>query len=307
MTNQHANPRKMRWQIALLLGAILVVGAFSACAPNAASDPLLAGRVNNSPISLAAYQRILAVYTTIDARQQSLDWQLPAGRTRLAGEQQNAFDFLVNLQLTRDQLRRLHIAVPQKNLDDARKALQASIDSQRQQLKQSPDPGTSAILNALTPDALDLYAEQEASQAALIDKLQVPTIHVRAIFVNSRDEAEKYHQQAVQGADFGQLAQKYSLDKITGAKGGDLGTIYVGEFSEVYPDFDAKVFAPGAHPDKFMVAPFRGNYALFEVTQPGTAALKSLNDPQFQQTVFGGWLQTVVRSQAKIERYVTLD
>ncbi|HEV8192780.1 MAG TPA: peptidylprolyl isomerase [Ktedonobacterales bacterium] len=304
---QHRNLKTMRWPGALLLGALLVMSVLSACAPNAASDPLLAGRVDGSPITLASYQRILAVYTAIDAQQQVLDWQLPDGRNLLASEQRNAFDFLVNLRLMRGQLSRMHVALQQKDIDAANKALQANIAAQREALKKAPDAGTAAILDQLTPDAVALYAEQEAAQAALVDKLAVPTVHVRGIIVATNADAERYEQQAMQGADFGALAKQYSLDKNTGAKGGDLGTVYVGEFNQVDPTFDASVFAPGVHPPKYVVTPFRSEYALFEVTQPGTAPIKSIADPQFQQTVFAGWLQVVVHSQAKIERYVAMS
>src|SRR5690348_1918830 len=77
---QHPNTKKSHWPATLLLGALLVMSVLSACSPNAASDPLLAGRVDGSPITLASYQRILAVYTAIDAQQEVLDWQLPDGR-----------------------------------------------------------------------------------------------------------------------------------------------------------------------------------------------------------------------------------
>src|SRR5689334_18089433 len=111
---RHPNTQKMRWPGVLLLGALLIVSALSACSPNAANDPLLAGSVDGSPISLAAYQRILAVYTTIDSQQETLNWQLPDGRGLLIGEQQNAFEFLVNLRLAEAQLNKLHVTLPQK-------------------------------------------------------------------------------------------------------------------------------------------------------------------------------------------------
>jgi uncharacterized membrane-anchored protein YhcB (DUF1043 family) len=304
---QHPNTKKSRWPAALLLGALLVMSVLSACSPNAASDPLLAGRVDGSPITLASYQRILAVYTAIDAQQEVLDWQLPDGRGLLVGEQRSAFDFLVNLRLMRGQLSQMHIALAQKDIDAATKELQANIASQREALKKTPDAGTAAILDQLTPDAVALYAEQEAAQTALLDKLQVPTVHVRGIIVATKAEAEKYEQQATQGGDFGALAKQYSLDKASAANGGDLGTVYVGEFSQVDPTFDVAVFAHGVHAPKYVVTPFRGQYALLEVTQPGTAPIKSITNRQFQQTVFSGWLQVVVRSQAKIERYVAMS
>jgi len=305
---QHPNTRKSRWSGALLLGALLLVSVLSGCSANAANDSLLAGRVDGAPITLASYQRILAVYTAIDSQQESLNWQLPDGRGLLIGEQQNAFAFLVNLRLARAQLSKLNVALPQKSIDDAYNTLQANIAAQREALKKSPDAATSAILDELTPDAVRLYAEQEAAQIALTDKLQAPTVKVRGIIVANRADAEKYQQQALSGADFGALAKKYSLDTTSAAKGGDLGTVYIGELSQVDPDFDKTVFAPGAHPPKYIISQFSGtNYGLLEVTQPGKAALKDVTNQQLQQTIFATWLQVVVRPQANVERYVAMN
>src|SRR5262249_40572690 len=151
---------------------------------------------------------------------------------------------------------------PQKSIDAAMKALDASVDLERQQLKSNPDAASAAILEQLTPDAIAIYAEQEAAQAALMEKLQVPTVHVRGIIVDSRNAAEKYEQQATQGADFGALAKQNSLDAESAAKGGDLGTVYVGEFSQIDPTFDRAVFTPSVHPAKYVITPFNGRYAL---------------------------------------------
>jgi len=107
---------------------------------------------------------------------------------------------------------------------------------------------------------------------------------------------------------FGDLAKKYSLDKTSAAKGGELGTVYIGELSQVDANFDKTVFAPGAHPGKYIISAFSGtNYALLEVTQPGKAAIKDVSNQQLQQTIFSTWLQVVVRPQANVERYVAMN
>src|SRR5262249_9603713 len=143
---------KTRRPIALPLAALLMASLLSACSPNAASDPLLAGRVDGNPITLASYQRILAVYTAIDPRRQVLRWQIPEGRSLLTNEQRSAFDFLVNVRLMREQLSRLHVTLPQRSIDDAKKALDANVDLQRQELQSNPDSASAAIVEQLTPD-----------------------------------------------------------------------------------------------------------------------------------------------------------
>lgn len=83
---------------------------------------------------------------------------------------------------------------------------------------------------------------REKLRQVLADK--VPTtaeqVHVRHILLDSEEEARKVLEELKQGADFAELARKYSKDEETRENGGDLGWLPKGEME---PAFDAAAFS----------------------------------------------------------------
>ncbi len=83
---------------------------------------------------------------------------------------------------------------------------------------------------------------REKLRQVLADK--VPTtaeqVHVRHILLDSEEEAKKVLEELRQGADFAELARKYSKDEETKENGGDLGWLPKGEME---PAFDAAAFS----------------------------------------------------------------
>jgi parvulin-like peptidyl-prolyl isomerase len=83
---------------------------------------------------------------------------------------------------------------------------------------------------------------REKLRQALAEK--VPTtaeqVHARHILLDSEEEAKKVLEELKAGADFAELARKYSKDEDTKENGGDLGWFPKGEWE---PAFDAVVFS----------------------------------------------------------------
>jgi|YelNatPaOPRAMG01_1025707.scaffolds.fasta_scaffold03508_7 parvulin-like peptidyl-prolyl isomerase len=83
---------------------------------------------------------------------------------------------------------------------------------------------------------------REKLRQALAEK--VPTtaeqVHARHILLDSEEEAKKVLEELKAGADFAELARKYSKDEDTKENGGDLGWFPKGEWE---PAFDAVAFS----------------------------------------------------------------
>lgn len=296
--------RAPRWRLPLALAAILCTFVLAGCGATASTGPLVAARVNGDGISLSDYQAMLAWDEASAALPSSagqagtpIFWQTPDGRTTLAQTQQNALDYLINLQLMRQQLHKLHIAVPSASLATAHAQLQSAIKDALGR----DDPALTSALTKLTPHVQDLLSEQQADQQALITHVQVPTVHVRVILVTSQAQANDLLKQVQNGADFAQLAKQSSQDPQTAQAGGELGTIYIGQFG---PPFDTDVFAH-TH-SKYVIIPINSEYALFEVTDPANVPLSGLNNQQNEQTVFDAWLSIAVRTHASIQTDVAI-
>ena len=293
-----------RARLAWLLGLVLLAALLAGCGANAASDPLLAAKVNGHGITLTQYQQMLALYRATNARNNLLtDWRNVSERENLASTQQQVLGILIDVELMREQLRQQHINVSAKEVQTARDTLNKEIANLSKQTEQSPDPQLQAMLDTLTPDVITILSEQEAYQAAIQQKGKAPAVHLRGIETNDLKTAQELQQKAQSGSDFGELARANSQNRATGAQGGEIGTLYVGQISD---EFDNAVFAKGAHPGKYLIQHIQNNYWLFELTDLGPRALSTITDQQTQASVVSAWLDKVVQPVASVEEYVTV-
>ena len=285
-----------RGALAFCLGMfVLAVGLAGCGGTGGQPDALAVASVNGHAISLADYQTVLGVYKALGEQQgQVLDWQTPAGRTNLTSVEQQSLDFLINLELMRE-----HLKAPISAKDLA--ASRASLTTERAQFAQQGPSGV-ALMQALSPRAIELFAEQNVTQNALLQQVQVPTYSARGILVKTRATAQSLENQVFGGAEFGQLAHANSLDTTSAAQNGQLGTVYPGQFNA---EFDADAFGTGPSKThgsaKYVIISYSGQYALFELTQFKNVPLKSITDSTTQQNAFNWWLTSSVRPHASVE------
>jgi hypothetical protein len=291
MPASHSSMRSRRRPYILLLTLLALSLGLTACAANSAVDPVLAARVDGHPITLSQYQAVLRYITANNSMQgHSLDWQSPAGRSDLSATEQNAMNFLINLQLIREQLSQQGISVTAAERTDASNQINASID-------QTPEGRA-----ATTPDMRAMLIEFVAGQSALGSRVKFASAHVRIIVLSSASDAQSMLQQAQNGADFGQLSHDHSIDQSIAAQNGDLGTVYAGQFSAQAQPLEDAIFGPHANPNKFFIVQVGQQYLVVEVTHNPPA---TISDATQQSQILSGWLQSVVRPAAHVEQYVT--
>ncbi|MCH2547756.1 MAG: peptidylprolyl isomerase [Alphaproteobacteria bacterium] len=76
-----------------------------------------------------------------------------------------------------------------------------------------------SMLDEIVPEK-DVKKEYEVIKEKFAGKKEVKASH---ILVDSEEEAKAIHKEIKDGADFAKLAEEKSIDKASGAKGGDLG------------------------------------------------------------------------------------
>lgn len=291
-----------------LLGFVLAalgVLALAGCSANTGADALLAANVDGHPVTMAQYDSLLAFTTASSGVQgQTADLQSPSGRGVLAADQQSALDWLLNGQLAHKALAQQHLSVTKDELKGAQDVVNGYVAQVHQQVQMQPaNPQLLALEASLTPDTQKVIVDRLSAEQTLADNGTFPTAHVRAIFVNSQDTANKLLQQVQKGADFGQLAHDKSLDPTTASNNGDLGTIYVGQLSS---QLNQAIFAPHAHMQKYIVAPLGTNWGVFEVTDLGKAQLSKSDAAQNGMQIVDSYLTTVVQPSANVDQYVTV-
>lgn len=91
------------------------------------------------------------------------------------------------------------------------------------------DISKAAIENHIQVSDVEIAQYYQDHKADFLTRGQQQIAHIQ---VNSEQEANELYQALQAGADFAQLAQTHSLDKLSAIKGGDLGVSSVGELPE---------------------------------------------------------------------------
>jgi parvulin-like peptidyl-prolyl cis-trans isomerase-like protein/SurA-like protein len=300
----HRGPqRARRYLLPTLFAALVGVFALTGCGLSVSSDPLVAARVNGHAISLSAYEDLVRFNRANAALQATApDWQSPTGRSQLYPMEKDALSTLTNLQMMRDALAAQKISVPASEIKKAHDELNGGRDSLKEQLKSQPNnTALRNMIDALTPDTVDILAEKIAVLNTLAKAPVFPSANVRGILVANASEADDLLAQVKNGADFGQLAKSHSLDTSSAPNGGDLGRVYVGELND---DFNSKAFGPNATNEKYFDMPYGNSFAVFEVTDRKPAALPDGISSQGQQATIAAWMSTLPKP--KVEQYITI-
>lgn len=290
----------------VLLGLLLGL-ALAGCAPSAASDPVTALRLDDTNVSLSSYQQMLTLFNASAALQanggaDALGWQSPTGRQTLTSSRAQTVSFFTSLQALRGQIAAQRITVSQKDIDLAKGQLEAQISQAAAQVKQNPSNAPlKALVDAATPDAVGLLAEQQADSTALTAKGKLPTVHARGILVKTQQDATSILKALQAGGDFAALAKAHSLDAPTAAKGGDLGTVYVGQLT---PSFDTQIFK-NMRGNGYAIVPVNGSYGVFQILSRGSVPISGVSDSQAQQQYLNAWLSNVLIPQVRVTKYIS--
>ncbi len=312
----------------LVLAALALSLLLSSCAYSATSDPLLAAKVNGAPISMTEYQTILPVYiasyevsaesnATSAAAVPLVDWRVPGQRPTYSQIQQTVMMFLINLSLQQQLLSQQHISVPASTIKAAEAQINSVRASNQQQFNQDPtNTALQALITSLTPAAIHILAEQEAGAMTFGAHGKIPQAHVYGIAVKTRQQAEQVQALAEHGANFSDLARKYSTSSSAKQNGGDLGAIYVGQYtyeasSQGISDdgfgaaFDKAIFAPKTAPAyAILPLPSNGGYLLVHVVSRTMTPLAAVKDATTENGYLSNWLAGNLYAAATIQRYL---
>lgn len=299
----------------LPLAALAAMLALAGCASGGPGGGTAVASLNGQAIPLSDFQQAVRYFAVAQNQQLIADipWQTPTGRENLAAAQAGALNFLVNAELMREQAAACHANVSAADIARQRKALE-------DQLKGGANnPQVGPLIPVLTPRMLDIFAQLSADETALTNTVSAPSAHLRQIVVASQSEAAQLEQQAKQGADFGELAKKHSLDTASSASGGEVGTFALGELSQQSETIEKQVFSgiipvvsggcyrQNHYADggvRYFIIPDGSNQFALVQAQLSDQPLKSIKDSTTQSTAFGAWLLDIVRAHTNVTIYI---
>jgi parvulin-like peptidyl-prolyl isomerase len=195
----------------------------------------MAALVNNQPIFLAEYEQELARYEQAQAEMGSVPGADGTDYRTLV------LDVLIEKELIAQAATQRGVAVT----DEAVAAKMAAFESEAGD-SGNFDAWLSANLYTREQFQVALAEEMLTEAVAANVTAEMPTmaeqIKARYLQVDDLALAENLRQQIQTGADFGALANQYSLDRITAENGGDLGD-YFARGSLLIPQVEEAAFA----------------------------------------------------------------
>jgi peptidyl-prolyl cis-trans isomerase C len=259
----------------------------------------LAVVINGEPITLADYERQVALYEA-DIVAVGQDPTTPQGQAAIAQGRQWVLDLMIGQLLTEQAAAAQGIVITDEDVD-------AAIDSLRQ------DVGAEALNTWLAQQGFTLEEMRErlrgemisAEIATHIADTAVPVIqeHVAArhILVATEAEARRILDQLQAGADFASTARTYSQDISTRDLGGDLGFFPKGILTSKEVEAAAFALQPGQLSD---VVVSELGYHIVQVVDRLDQEISPENLHLLREQVAQAWLEEL-RVSATIQVFVT--
>jgi len=260
--------------------------------------PPVVARVNGQDIPLADFQRQLADTQAYLLSQNLIDPNTEEGKEALKALRQQVLDQLIDQVLIVQAAQRMGITVTDEELE-------ASIEAIKKDLGSEEAFQQSLAANNLTEEQFRALQRQQLISRKLIDTItadvpeEAEQVHARHILVDSREKAEEILKQLEQGADFSELAKKYSLDETSRENGGDLGFFPRGV---VLPEFEAVVFSlePG---QRSGVVETSYGFHIIEVLERETRPIPPEMLEGLRQQRVLDWLEAE-RAKADIQKFI---
>jgi parvulin-like peptidyl-prolyl isomerase len=268
--------------------------------PAEPTEPL-AVIINGTPVTLAEYERQVALYEAdMVAAGQGQDAATPEGRVAISQGRQWVLDLMIGQMLTEQAAAAQGIVVTEADVD-------AAIDSLRQ------DVGDDALNSWLAQQGITLEEMRGRLRGEMISTevanhiadTAVPLVqeHVAArhILVSTEAEAHRILDQLQAGADFASAARTYSQDISTRDLGGDLGFFPRGVLTSKEVEAAAFVLQPGQLSD--VVGSGLG-YHIVQAVERADQEVSQENLHLLREQVAQAWLDEL-RASASIQVFVT--
>lgn len=266
--------------------------------PTEPTEPL-AAVVNGHPITLAKYERQVALYeaSMVAAGQ---DPASPEGQIAVAQGRQWVLDLMIGQVLTEQAAAVAGVVITDADVD-------ASISALRDEV------GEAALNDWLAQEGITLDEMRErlrdemisTEMANRIADAAVPAVqehvHARHILVATEEEARRIRDQLVAGADFAATARTYSQDISTRDLGGDLGFFPKGVLTSKEVEAAAFGLQPGQLSD---VVTSALGYHIVQVVERAEQDVSPENLQLLREQVAQTWLDEL-RTSADIQVFVT--
>ena len=185
-------------------------------------DQPLAALVNGQPIYLVDYERQVAQYQAAVLDPAGIDLSSPEGQEQLLQARERVLDVMIEQVLVEQAAVGMGIVVTDEEVDAALAQLITDVGGE-EPFQARLDQDGMTRQDAWNELRAGLIGSKVMDQVTASLPTTAEQVHARHILVDTQEEASQILAQIQSGADFGELAQQYSLDENTRMAGGDLG------------------------------------------------------------------------------------
>lgn len=273
--------------------------------PTPTQEPL-AATVNGQPVYLATFEETLARYEQGQALLLSSGGQVEEGQEN---HRIQVLDMLIERSL-------IEQAAAANGIEITPEMVEQQMAELRQVAEEAGGAGSFEAwlqANQWTEEsfrealAFEMLTEQVSASVTSDVPEAVKQVHARYIQVEDEALAQSLSEQLAAGADFGALAQQYSLDRATGEDGGDLGYFAAGTL--LVPEVESAAFSlePGEVSDVISGTSLNGSEPVYYLVQVVDVDPQRPLSPDLRalllQERFEAWLAQQWQ-QAEIVRFI---
>lgn len=307
------------WQIAVIVGVVLILGAGGAFMVLNGSEKA-AATVNGVSIP----ESEVAAQLDIIKKQQAQLFKGPGGKEQEKQFRDQVVSFLVNAELIQQEAKRLGITVPEKDLDKRFNKVKKLFPDKKQFAKALGDQGltedglrekireqviTDKMMARVTKGIKAGEADKKKYYEKNKEQFKVPEQRqLRQIATKSKKDADAVLEELEGGADFAEVAKKKSADERTAKDGGDIG--FVG-MADLPPKIAEAIKGADVNENTGVVDAGDGRFYIFRVEGVKAAKQQTYEEvsaqieqklvQEAQQTKFAELIQRLTK-EAKITK-----
>lgn len=271
--NKLTKPIVLKTFLAITIAAALVFVGFSFLKEGAAA------KVNSAAISLKDYNRNVEAEFKYQKEYQK--------KTSFTGEEDKQFkkkvlDRLIEEEVVLEEAKKFGIAISQKDIDDE---YQSTVQANGGETKMNE------VISKYYGFTKEEYKNYITKPKLLREKVEEKVLSSDEINKTAKTKANDVLKQLKDGADFSELAKKYSEDVVSGTNGGDLGWVNKGKMVK---EFEDQAFALKAGETSEVFKTVYGCH-IIKVTEKKGEQVK-ISQILFKTQSFTDWLSSKVKS-----------
>lgn len=251
----------------------------------------VAARINGQPIYKNDFERKLEGEKKYQKDYQKISFEGTEGEKKEKDLMSKIFDQMVEEEVIKQELNSFGMKIAETDIDKEYEEMAKSSGG---------DEKFQKTINDYYGFTKDEFKKYKLSPKVYREKLQEKALSSTKLDGDAKNKIDETYKQLQNGADFSEIAKKYSEDNTSSSKGGDLGFVEKGQMVQ---EIEKQAFSLSVGS---FSAPFKTSYGyhIIKVTEKDGDKTR-LSQIITKTESFTGWINKMVNS-AKVNKYIKI-